>query len=356
MSEVWAERFRHMSSEASTAAFHSGHLAAVLETISHMLTIITGVVVLWLGAHMVMAGSITSGALVAVMILTWRVLAPVAMFCNALPRLEQLRQTIAQVDRLMNIPSETELRQDTIKPSRIAGRLEFKSVGLRYSKDTDPVFAGLSFTAQPGQMVAIIGGNGSGKSTILKLMNGLYHPQAGSIRLDGVDIRQLDPTTLRRNINYMPQNPDFFEGTLAENIRLANPLAGDAAILSALKHTGALEEVEAMPLGIATPMGRNKSLSVTLAYRLGLARLCLSETAVILCDELPYAVLNSSSGELFAKLLDSWRGKKTILLVTHREDYVRRCDIAVGLRVGEVPLVGKPEHILQKMKEEKLYA
>ena len=158
---------------------------------------------------------------------------------------------------MMTIQTERNFDEVKARVSELKGHITFSKVGLRYTKDTDPVFAGLSFDAKPGQMVAVTGGNGSGKSTILKLVNGLYRPQAGTVRIDGVDIRQLDAIELRQHIAYVPQSPHFFQGTIAENLRFSEPLASDEALKIALHQVDAWEDVCALPHGLNTMIGTN---------------------------------------------------------------------------------------------------
>ncbi len=351
MSEAWEKRFRDISGEASHAAFRSGYLSSVLETTAHTLTIFAGVLTLLMGVDFVLAGAMSPGALVASMMLTWRVLSPVSMLCTALPRIEQVSQTVSQVNRLMDIAPETTAETSIARLACIKGKIAFNNIGLRYSKDTDPVFAGLTFTVQAGQMAAITGTNGSGKSTILKLINGLYQAQAGTIRLDGIDIRQIDPVELRRHIAYMPQTPDLFDGTIAENLRLADPLASEESLLEALEEAGAAAEIDKLPEGIHTHVSSQNRFSMTLAYRINFARLSLSCAPVVLCDELPFAVLNSETGEAFRQLIAKWRGRRTVVMVTHRQDYIGLADVAICLRTGDRPRIGTAKEILTYLKD-----
>jgi len=215
--------------------------------------------------------------------------------------------------------------------------VSFAKVGLRYTKNSDPVFAGLSFEAKPGEIIAITGGNGSGKSTILQLVNGFYRPQAGAIRIE-----------LRKKIAYVPQVPNFFDGTITENLRFAEPLASDDDILLALEQVDVKREVQALPMGLDTPLGNSgNKLPTSLLHRLSLARAYLQPSNLMLFDELPYALLNSHAGQAFFNMLKQWKGRRTMLMVSHREDYLRLADHVILLRNGELPKVGPPEQIIQ---------
>lgn len=351
MQSVWSRRFRMVSGEASLASFRSGQIAAALETFAYTLTVLAGLVTLYLGVSAVLANEMTAGALVACMMLTWRVLAPLSMLCTSLPRIEQLYQTISQVNRLMELQVETD-RPANARLDTLAGRIQFTNVGLRYQTAPDPVFAGLNFTARPGELIAITGNNGAGKSSILKLMNGLYAPQAGTIRIDGMDIRQFHPVALRRRIAYVPQHPDFFTGSVAENLRIANPLATQEEMLEALAMAGARAEVEALPHGLDTMVsgGQFNDLPASLAHRINLARTCLSDAPIVLCDELPYALLANKSDTFFRTLLEQWKRTRTVIMVSHRTDYILFADRAIGLRSGLPPAVGTPHDVLRLVK------
>lgn len=352
LTSVWFRQFRDQSGKASLAAFRAASLASTVEALSHGIYILSGMAALAWGVALAWNGAITSGALIAVMMLTWKALSPLQSLCNAIPRFEQLGNAIGQVNRLMEIETE---KSESAAPSVLRdmrGHLVFSHVGLRYTKDSDPVFSGLSFEAKPGQLVAIAGGNGSGKSTVLRLVNGLYRPQAGTISIDGIDIRQTDPRDLRKHIIYVPQIPSVFHGSIADNLRLSDPLATDSMIEAALDKAGLMDYVHRLPAGIDTVIGTGAAqLPAVLSYNLGLARAYLREGRIMLFDELPYALLNSPAGEAFKSALREWKGRRTVLIVTHREDYLSMADSAFLLRAGAAPLTGRPDRIIEVLYE-----
>lgn len=351
LTSIWFKDFRDLSGKASMAGFRTGFLASVLETLSHGIYMLSGLAVVVLGVMHIWAGGMSAGALIAVMILTWRVLGPMQILSNALPRYEQLNNAVAQINRLMTIETEGGDAKVTARLDEPEGALNFKKVGLRYTKENDPVFTGLSFVAKPGEMIAVTGGNGSGKSTVLKLINGLYHPQAGAIHIDGIDIRQLEPQHLRRHIAYVPQSPAVFHGTIADNLRFANPLASDENLRDVLEQVDLWGYVETLPLGMHTTIGSHggSQLPTGLSYNLNLARAYIKDTPIMLLDEMPYAFLNSASGAHFKETLEGWKGKKTVVMVTHREDYLMLADRAVLLRSGQSALIDEPEKIIQSI-------
>jgi ATP-binding cassette, subfamily C, bacterial LapB len=381
MSEIWNEQFKDISAEGALAGFRAGFLGQTLDTLANTVITLGGLATIYVGISRVWEGSLSAGALLASYLLTMRLMAPWRTLCASLPQLDQVRATAEQINRLMALETEQKSALALGKPGHVKGMLAFSKVSLRYGKDTDPVFWGLSFTARPGEMIAIAGNNGCGKSTILKLALGLYRPQGGSITLDGRDIRQIDPSSLRRDVAYVPQLVEIFDGTVAENVRLGNPLASDGEILRALE-LDVEPEQEIPPEASAEPgkpleagmppasrlsalqptrfeldtqlKAGGKGLPSGLAHKIGLARAYVRNAQVMLIDELPLSFLNSPSGKRFFERLREWRGHKTILLVTHRNDLIQMSDQAIGLLSGGQAVIGAPDEIIRKLRDASL--
>ncbi len=349
MSEVWHEQYREISAASSLTLFNGQYLSQIVETIIYTITIIAGASLIYLGVMQCWHGHMTGGALFAAMMLFWRFIGPWQSLVSSWPRIEQLQQSINQVNRLMTMPTERELSPSLARPNRLSGAVQVSKVGLRYTKDTDPVFVGLDFGVIPGEMLAIAGGNGCGKSTVLKLVMGLYRPQAGAVLIDGADTRQFDPVMLRQEIAYIPQIPELYIGTIAENLRLARPWASDRQLWDVLDMADAKQTVMALPLALDAP---GDNLPSALAHQMILARAYLKDADILLIDELPYALMNSHAGEMFIERVKSWRGKKTILMVTHRDDYIRMADKALGLIAPDRYVFGNPEQVVRIMRDE----
>lgn len=333
--------------------FRINLMVAVLEHSAHALTATAGLLTLVVGLFAIWEGELSVGGLVAIMILTWRLLGIVQANCVLQPRIHYLRTSGEQINRLMAIKPEYADYQREVGVHGLRGQLDCQGVVLRYSRSGDYVLRGLSMTVKPGQLVAVVGQSGTGKSSLLKLLAGLYQPQAGALRVDGVNIRQYVPRSLRQHIAYMPQQPDFFTGTIAENLRLLTPDATDEDLRRAIEEAGAAEEIASMPEGMVTQIGIGKApLPRSLAHRLNLARAYLQDNNLILLDELPFDVLNSRSGEQLRDSLEAAKGKRTVVYVTHRMDFAELADQVVWLRQDMPPLVGSPTHILAAMQKE----
>ncbi len=355
MQDAWSRRFRAVSGEASLASFRSGQIAAGLETFAYTLTVLAGLITLYLGVSAVLAGSMTAGALVACMMLTWRVLAPLSMLCTSLPpRIEQLYQTIGQVNRLMDLPVETD-RPASDRLDNVIGRLQFTNVGLRYQASCDPLFSGLSFSARPGEVIAVTGHTAPASRACSSSPTGLYPAQAGSIRIDGMDIRQFHPVALRRRIAYVPQHPDFFTGTIAENLRIADPLASDEALLDALSLAGAREGSRGAAEGARNPAERRRRVRRP-AGEPGAPPQPRARLPVGRADRaVRRAALHAARRRHPQRFLP--QAARALAQEPHRHQWCRTApttsfwpDRAIGLRAGFAPAIGKPNDILRLIK------
>lgn len=353
LGNLWSAKFRELSGREALAQFHLGWLGAIGETLANSLTIISAVAVVGFGVSLVWAGTMTTGALVATMILVWRVLGPFYSLCTMIPRLEQLRNSVRQVNTLMDIDTETMTAIGLARPGRLQGGISFDNAALRYNANDQPVFSELSFNARPGQIIAITGENGSGKTSLLKLIKGMYPPSDGSVRVDGFDIRQLNPHDLRRNIAYIPQSPDFFHGTIAENLRFGNPLANDGEIQQALGQAGILNDITQLPAGLNTMLcdDHGITLSSSLSIQLSMVRAYLQEAPILLIDELPNSLLTGDTGRFLQDSLIRNRGRQTVFMVTYREDFLRMADCIVFLRRYQKPQTGDSKTMLELLKK-----
>lgn len=351
LEDIWNERYRVISGKASLASFKSNHTAQLIETCSYVLMSLGGIAVLGFGVAGVIEGSLTVGALIGAMMLVWRIIAPMQICCASITRIQQLRSSVGQVKRLLSLQPEHISYTPAAPIPRARGQITFHRVSLRYSPDTEPALLGVSFEAQPGQIIAIRGSNGSGKSTILKLALGLYRPQNGSVRIDGVDIRQHDPIALRQMISYVPQNVDFFPGTIRENLLFANPVASDDQCFQALEESCAAAEIRHLPRGLDTPLEGEgaDNISFLLKQRINLARAYLRYSPIMLFDEASHS-LGPENDAAFQNKISSLRGKSTVLLVTHREDHMRMADQLLVMNKGELTHAGLPEQVLTVLR------
>lgn len=342
MSERMMQRFATVSWQAVRLQHAYAMTASTVQYIAGMLTVAAGLLTISMCLDRIWSGEMTAGAMVAIMILTWRVLYPLQALCTILPHLEQIQASVRQVSQLMAMKPEAHAMRHALAERKLEGKISFQSVSMRYGRKSDPIFLNLNAEIQKGQIVAVYGGNGSGKSTVLRMLLGLYPPSMGVIRFDGVDHRQFDPRALRRQISYLPQASELLPGTIAENLRTVDALAPDYRLRQALLWADAWELVDEMPAGLNTKLYDGGVVpSSSLAARLCLTRLYLADRPIVLADELPLSLLNSSTGERFRSFLEECRGQRTVIFVTHREEMLALADQVIWMKPGGVPVVGQ---------------
>lgn len=348
--QVWRERFRDLSARAADANFRSSQIASVAQTMGQSLMMSAGVATLTYGTVRVMSAEMTVGALVASMALVWRALGPLQTGFLCLLRLEQVILGLRQLNLLMKLAPER-APDRILDPCRtLRGEVTFHQVSMRYAPQGEPALMGVGFRAFPGQTVAITGPSGSGKSTILKLIAGLYKPQAGAVLIDGIDIRQLDCAELRNAIAFVPQSCHLFHGTLAQNLRLANPIASDDAIAEAARDAALLDDILALPEGFNTRLTDQlqRQLPSSFRQRLMLARAYVKRAPLFLLDE-PGRTLDSDSDTALMRKLEKLRESATVFMVTQRPSHLRLADQIIVLDRGRVTDGGSPDEILPKL-------
>ena len=337
----WQERFRTLSAEASMGTYRTAVVSSLVGGVSHVLVMGAGLATMTIGVTHVMAGSMTTGALIASMILVWRILAPLRTGLATLTQIGRIRKSIDQVDRLMNMRLEQQLDTHVSLSSELRGQVAFSNVSIRYSQDAPPALVGINFNIEPGQTVVIVGHDGSGKSTILKLILGLYQPQAGRIMLDGLNVRQMDPVLLRHSVSYASQANHFFYGSVAQNLRLAAPNATDEELQDAIWKAQVADDIASLPEGIDTRIGDHNiaQLSSSMRRRLNIARVFLRKPNLMLFDEPDAGLTEFEIGNLVAAM-QFIKGHGSIFIATHSDAFLDIADQAIWLEGGRIRMMG----------------
>ncbi|OWF65925.1 hypothetical protein B6A14_09210 [Polynucleobacter hirudinilacicola] len=345
---LWLERLRETSASATMASFKAEKLSSLLVGISYFVMMLAALLIVSFTTPAVIDQTLSSGALIASMMLMWRVLTPLQTAFVNMTRLERIRSATRQIDTLMRIQGERQENAASPIARGLEGRIEFARVSFRYSLNVDPALIGVEFRVQPGEMVAISGPNGGGKSTLLKMLLGMYQPQAGSILIDGVDIRQLDSQELRRLIGYAPQDMQFFRATIAQNLRLARPDATNDEVYQALDMAGALDTVLSLPRGIDYRLGDNTNeLPSGLKQKLLLARTYLTRAPIMIFDE-PGSGLDPEGDAKFVEALKALKGNTTVLFISHRPSHIRLADTLLVFDKGYLRAAGPPSELLKQ--------
>jgi len=308
---------------------------------------------LWFGMQQVIAGTITGGDLTAFVIYGVTVGFAMGGMGELWAELMRARGAGARVfellDRQAAMPAGTgEAPPPSLLPA-VRGRVTLEHVTFRYPSRPDVAALGdVSLGLEPGSVVALVGPSGSGKSTIAALIPRLYDPDAGVVRLDGVDVRRLDPAWLRERIGVVSQEPILFGTSIAENIRFGRPGASDVEVADAARAAHVHEFASALPDGYATPVGeRGVQLSGGQKQRVAIARAILKNPAVLILDEATSA-LDAESEALVRDALARLQQGRTCLVIAHRLSTVRDADRVVVIDGGRVVQQGRHEELLEE--------
>ncbi len=337
------ERFVGSSAETGLKARFVSGLGVHFSTASMQLVTV-GVVVY--GVNLITAGDLTVGGLIACTILTGRAMAPLGQIAGLLSRVHQSLAALKGLNEVMSLPVEKTPNRRYLSRPDLQGNIEFQDVTFKYPGAEIAALKNVSFKINAGERVGIIGPVGSGKTTITKLLTGLYEPEDGSILLDGTDIRQIDPADVRRAIGVVQQDIVLFHGTVWDNIAMASPYADDATIIEAARMAGVDDFVKTNPLGYDIVVGeKGQFLSGGQRQLIALARALVSDPKTMLLDE-PTSMMDMNSERRFCQKITSLLPGKTMLLVTHRPSLFSLVERIIVLGQGKVVADGSRDNIL----------
>lgn len=346
-----ARQHDRIAETSSDIAMRTRAVTGITSQFTQTVTQLCTVAILAWGVYLVGDNKITSGALIAAVMLLSRAMAPLSSVAMLAMRFQQSRTSLVTLNRIMQRPLERQPGVAYFHRSRWEGRLEARNLAFKYSPQLPAVFEGLNVRIEPGEKVAILGRMGGGKSTLLRLLAGLYQPTEGDIVLDGVDLRHVDVADVRASLRMLTQDTRLMQGSLLDNLRLAAPHASDDDILEAVKLTGVADFVRQHPQGLNMQVGEGgRMLSGGQRQAVALSQLVLSSAQVLLLDE-PTASMDNTSEVLVQRAIAEVSKNRTLVLVTHKANLLSLVDRVIVMEGGRVVLDGPRDEVLRKISQ-----
>ena len=304
-----------------------------------------------LGVYLIGEKMLTLGGLIACSMLASRAMAPVGQVAGLLVQYHTAATALTSLNEMMKREIERPADANFITRGSLRGAIEFRDVSFTYPGQQTPSLRNMSFKIQPGEKVALLGRIGCGKTTLLKLILGLYRPTSGAVLIDGIDQRQLDPAELRRQIGYVQQDVMLFYGSLRDNITMGAPLADDAAVLKAAGIAGILDLVNTHPQGFDMLVGeRGESLSGGQRQGVAIARAVINDPPIMLLDE-PTASMDHSSEEEVKKRLKEFGQGMTMVVISHRTALLDLVDRIIVIDAGRIVADGPKDQVVAALRQ-----
>jgi ATP-binding cassette subfamily B protein len=341
------ERFGSANSELFDVSLGLGRLMALMFPAVMLILNLSSIAVLWFGGHLVASGSMPIGALTAFLSYLLQILMSVMMATFVfmmVPRAEVSAERIMEV-----INTEPDLVPPTSPVIELDshGHLELRAVEFRYPGAEKPVLSDISLDARPGEITAVIGGTGSGKTALVSLIPRLMDVTGGAVLVDGVDVRELDPAVLSGVIGLVPQKPYLFTGTVASNLRYGNLDATDEDLWHALETAQARDFVGQMPGGLAAPISQGgTSVSGGQRQRLAIARALVHKPEIYLFDD-SFSALDYATDARLRAALAAETAAATVIIVAQRVSTIRNADQIIVLEAGAIVATGTHEELMR---------
>ncbi|QDG58130.1 type I secretion system permease/ATPase [Pseudomonas sp. NIBRBAC000502773] len=326
-------------------------LSGLAMNITLLIQQVAGVAMIIFGVYQIIDGTLSMGGLVACYMLSGRALGPLAQLSGLLTRYQQAKVTMVSVDQMMELPQERNFDERPLSRKSLQGAMTFREVDFTYPNQQTLALRGINLNVRPGEKIGIIGRSGSGKSSLAKLLVGLYQPDSGSLLVDGVDIRQIDVSELRHNIGYVAQDIQLLAGTLRDNLVSGARYVDDEMVLQAAELAGVHEFARLHPQGYELQVGeRGQNLSGGQRQNVALARALLLNPPILLLDE-PTSAMDNTGEERLKQRLQSVIENKTVILVTHRASLLSLVDRLLVIDRGQILADGPKAAVMEALKK-----
>jgi ATP-binding cassette subfamily B protein len=338
--------FADLSRAYLTSRLRAQRYIALYFPFVQALAIIASALVLMAGASAVRAGTLTIGSLIAYLLYIDLLFAPILQISQSFDGYRQARVGVARIAELFRVPESTPVSDCPVPAGRLRGEVEFAGVQFGYPGTAQQAVEGIDLRITPGETVALVGHSGAGKSTLVKLVARFYDVTRGQVLVDGVDVRDYDLRSYRRQLGVVPQESYLFGGTVRDAIGYGRPAAADSEIEDAARSVGAAEMISRLPGGFehaVTEGGRN--LSAGQRQLIALARACLVDPAILLLDEATAALDPAAEAEV-ARAFEQLTAKRTTLVVAHRLTTAARADRIIVLDSGRIAEAGTHDELV----------
>jgi ATP-binding cassette subfamily C protein LapB len=326
-------------------------LSSLAMNLTMLIQQLAGVIMIIFGVYQIIDGHLSMGGLIACYMLNARALSPLGQLAGLLTRYQQARVTMGSVDQMMELPQERNYDERPFTRKTLQGAIECRQMNFTYPHQQNAALTNINLTIKPGEKIGIIGRSGSGKSSLAKLLVGLYQPDSGALLVDGVDIRQIDVSELRHNIGYVPQDIQLLSGTLRDNLVSGARYVEDEMVLQAAELAGVHEFARLHPKGYELQVGeRGQNLSGGQRQNVALARALLLNPPILLLDE-PTSAMDNTGEERLKQRLQAVIENKTVVLVTHRASLLTLVDRLIVIDRGHILADGPKAVVMEALKK-----
>ena len=343
-----ADKFTHQMSRNFRATMKATRAGAVLTPVVEFLATGGVVAIIWYGSREVIEGSLTTGELLAFLTLAINLSNPIKRISRAYGKLQQAQAACERVFGAMTFEPEVKDAPEATTLPEIKGRVDFDHVSFAYDPGGRPVINDLTFSVMPGQMVALVGHSGAGKTTLANLVMRFYDVNSGRLTIDGLDVRSVTQLSLREQIGIVPQETMLFSGSILDNIRYGRLTASDEEVMAAAQAAHVIEFAEEFPEKFATTVGeRGMSLSGGQRQRVAIARAVLKDPRILILDEATSA-LDTESEKLVQDALDRLLSGRTSFVIAHRLSTIFKADVIMVLDHGRLAEYGRHQELIER--------
>ena len=349
-SGIMIKRYEELNATTAHSGMRFRIISNIVMTFFNLVQQAQGIIVMVWGTYLIHQGELSTGALVGCMMFAGRAIGPVGQFVQLAMRFQTAKTAMAGLNSLMEMPTERDPARSYLQKTKFNGSIEIQKLSFAYPSTGNhkPPIAlrDVTLSIEPGERVAFVGKIGSGKSTLLRMIAGLFQTIEGQVKIDGIDIRQIDPVDFRNQIGYVTQDLRLFRGTLRENIFLGRSAATVDAFMEVVALTGLDKIADAHPMGYDMPIGSmGLGLSGGQRQLVALARALVTRPKILLMDE-PTSAMDMQTEAMFTKRLEDIVKGRTVIIVTHRPSLLSVVDRIVVMDNQRMVADGEKEKIL----------